>query len=213
MLVDSIGDITITNDGATILKEIDVQHPAAKMMVEVAKATDSEVGDGTTSSVVLAGALLEKAESLIDDEIHSVIIADGYKKASKKATEFLNDIAITVDPNDRKILERIAHTSMQTKLVSLDATDLAKLTVDAVLTVMEKKNGSYKVNLDNVKVEKKTGGSMSDSELVRGIILDKEIVHSGMPRKVEYFIPQSDKVIHGRGESIAKGHGKDDKGY
>jgi thermosome len=135
--------------------------------------------------VVLAGALLEKAESLIDDEIHSVIIADGYKKASKKTTEFLKDIAITVDPNDREILERIAHTSMQTKLVSLDATDLAKLTVDAVLTVMERKNGSYKVNLDNVKVEKKTGGSMSDSELVRGIILDKEIVHSGMPRKVE----------------------------
>ena len=185
MLVDSIGDITITNDGATILKEIDVQHPAAKMMVEVAKATDSEVGDGTTSSVVLAGALLEKAESLIDDEIHSVIIADGYKKASRKATEFLNEIAIKVDPNDSEILEKIAHTSMQTKLVSLDASDLAKLTVNAVLTIMEEKNGSFKVNLDNVKVEKKTGGSISDSELVSGIILDKEIVHSGMPRKVE----------------------------
>ena len=185
MLVDSIGDITITNDGATILKEIDVQHPAAKMMVEVAKATDSEVGDGTTSSVVLAGALLEKAESLIDDEIHSVIIADGYKKASIKATEFLNEIAIKVNPNDREILEKIAHTSMQTKLVSLDASDLAKLTVNAVLTIMEQKNDSFKVNLDNVKVEKKTGGSISDSELVSGIILDKEIVHSGMPRKVE----------------------------
>ncbi len=185
MLVDSIGDITITNDGATILKEIDVQHPAAKMMVEVAKATDSEVGDGTTSSVVLAGALLEKAESLIDDEIHSVIIADGYKKASRKATEFLNNIAIKVDPNDREILEKIAHTSMQTKLVSLDASDLAKLTVNAVLTIVEEKKGSFKVNLDNVKVEKKTGGSISDSELVSGIILDKEIVHSGMPRKVE----------------------------
>lgn len=185
MLVDSIGDITITNDGATILKEIDVQHPAAKMMVEVAKATDSEVGDGTTSSVVLAGALLEKAESLIDDEIHSVIIADGYKKASRKAVEFLNDIAITVDPKNREILEKIAHTAMQTKLVSLDATDLARLTVDATTMVMEEKNGSYRVNLDNVKVEKKTGGSISDSELVSGIILDKEIVHSGMPRKIE----------------------------
>ncbi len=185
MLVDSIGDITITNDGATILKEIDVQHPAAKMMVEVAKATDSEVGDGTTSSVVLAGALLEKAESLIDDEIHSVIIADGYKKASRKATEVLNEIAIKIDPSDREILKKIAHTSMQTKLVSLDASDLAKLTVNAVLTIMEEKNGSFKVNLDNVKVEKKTGGSISDSELVSGIILDKEIVHSGMPRKVD----------------------------
>ena len=185
MLVDSIGDITITNDGATILKEIDVQHPAAKMMVEVAKATDSEVGDGTTSSVVLAGALLEKAESLIDDEIHSVIIADGYKKASRKATEFLNEIAIKVNENDKEILEKIAHTSMQTKLVSLDASDLAKLTVKAVLTILEEKNNSFKVNLDNVKVEKKTGGSISDSELVSGIILDKEIVHSGMPRRIE----------------------------
>ncbi|MGD2106585.1 MAG: thermosome subunit alpha [Nitrosopumilaceae archaeon] len=185
MLVDSIGDITITNDGATILKEIDVQHPAAKMMVEVAKATDSEVGDGTTSSVVLAGALLEKAESLIDDEIHSVIIADGYKKASRKATEFLKEIAIDVDPKDRDVLEKIAHTSMQTKLVSLDATDLAKLAVNAVMAVMEEKDGQFKVNLDNIKVEKKTGGSISDSALVSGIILDKEIVHSGMPRRVE----------------------------
>ncbi len=185
MLVDSIGDITITNDGATILKEIDVQHPAAKMMVEVAKATDSEVGDGTTSSVILAGALLEKAESLIDDDIHSVIIADGYKKASLQAIEFLKDIAIKIEPKNKEILEKIGHTSMQTKLVSLEATDLAKLAVDAVLSVMEEKNNSFKVNLDNIKIEKKTGGSISDSELVSGIILDKEIVHSGMPRKIE----------------------------
>lgn len=185
MLVDSIGDITITNDGATILKEIDVQHPAAKMMVEVAKATDSEVGDGTTSAVVLAGALLEKAESLIDDEIHPVIIADGYKKASRKAIEFLSEIAIRVGHKDGKILEQIAQTAMQTKLVSMDATDLARLAVDAILAVIEEKNDHFKVNLDNVKVEKKTGGSVSDSELVSGIILDKEIVHSGMPRKIE----------------------------
>ena len=185
MLVDSIGDITITNDGATILKEIDVQHPAAKMMVEVAKATDSEVGDGTTSAVVLAGALLEKAESLIDDQIHSVIIADGYKKASKQATKFLKEIAIKIEPKDRKVLKKIAHTSMQTKLVSLDASDLANLTVNAALMVLEEKNGGFKVNLDNIKIEKKTGGSIDDSELVSGIILDKEIVHSGMPRKIE----------------------------
>ena len=185
MLVDSLGDITITNDGATILKEIDVQHPAAKMMVEVAKATDSEVGDGTTSSVILVGALLEKAESLIDDEIHSVIIADGYKKASKKAIEFLQEITIKVDPKNKEMLEKIAHTSMQTKLVSLEATDLAKLSVDAVLAIVEEKDDSFRVNLDNVKIEKKTGGSISDSELVSGIILDKEIVHSGMPRKIE----------------------------
>ncbi|WP_420544689.1 thermosome subunit beta [Nitrosopumilus sp.] len=185
MLVDSLGDITITNDGATILKEIDVQHPAAKMMVEVAKATDSEVGDGTTSAVVLAGALLEKAESLIDDEIHPVIIADGYKKASKKAIEFLFEITISVESKDKETLEKIANTSMQTKLVSIEATDLAKLVVDAVLKVIEEKNGKFKVNLDNIKIEKKAGGSISDSELVSGIILDKEIVHSGMPRKIE----------------------------
>ena len=185
MLVDSLGDITITNDGATILKEIDVQHPAAKMMVEVAKATDSEVGDGTTSSVILAGALLEKAESLLDDDIHPVIIADGYKKASTKAIEFLKEIEIKIEPKDKEILEKIAHTSMQTKLVSIEATDLAKLAVDAVLSVMEEKNNSFKVNLDNIKIEKKTGGSISNSELVSGIILDKEIVHSGMPRRIE----------------------------
>jgi len=185
MLVDSLGDITITNDGATILKEIDVQHPAAKMMVEVAKATDSEVGDGTTSSVVLAGALLEKAESLIDDDIHPVIIAEGYKKASKKAMEFLSEITINVEPKDKEILEKIANTSMQTKLVSIEATDLARLAVDAVLAVIEEKNGTFKVNLDNIKIEKKAGGSVSDSELVSGIILDKEIIHSGMPRRVE----------------------------
>ena len=185
MLVDTLGDVTITNDGATILKEIDVQHPAAKMMVEVAKATDSEVGDGTTSAVVLAGALLEKAESLIDDEIHPVIIADGYKKASRKAVEFLSEITASIDPKNKDILEKIANTSMQTKLVSIEATDLAKLVVDASLKVIEEKNGSFKVNLDNIKVEKKTGGSVSDSELVSGIVLDKEIVHSGMPRRIE----------------------------
>ena len=185
MLVDSLGDITITNDGVTILKEIDVQHPAAKMMVEVAKATDSEVGDGTTSAVVLAGALLEKAESLIDDDIHPVIIADGYKKASKKAMEFLSEITISIESKDKETLEKIANTSMQTKLVSVEATDLAKLVVDAVLKIIEEKNGTFKVNLDNIKIEKKAGGSISDSELISGIILDKEIVHSGMPRRIE----------------------------
>lgn len=185
MLVDSIGDITITNDGATILKEMDVQHPAAKMMVEVAKATDSEVGDGTTSAVVIAGALLDKAESLLENDIHSVIIADGYKKASKEALVLLNDIAKKVDPQDRDTLEKIATTAMQTKLVSIEASDLAKLIVDAVLLVVEKNNDSYKVVLDNIKVEKKAGGSISDSQLVNGIILDKEVVHSGMPKKID----------------------------
>lgn len=185
MLVDSLGDITITNDGATILKEIDVQHPAAKMMVEVAKATDSEVGDGTTSAVVMAGALLEKAESLIDNEIHPVIIADGYKKASRKASEILLEIAQKVNVDDRSTLEKIAKTAMQTKLVSIEASDLAKLVVEACLAIREEKKGEYKVNIDNIKVEKKAGGSVSDSQIVSGIVLDKEVVNSGMPKKVE----------------------------
>ncbi len=185
MLVDSLGDITITNDGATILKEIDVQHPAAKMMVEVAKATDSEVGDGTTSAVVFAGALLEKAESLIENDIHPVIIADGYKKASMKAMSFLNDIAQPVDPKNRKILEKIATTSMSTKLVSIEASDLAKLVVDAALEVVTQKDGISNVDLNNIKVEKKTGGAILDSKMINGIVLDKEIVHSGMPKKIE----------------------------
>lgn len=185
MLVDSLGDITITNDGATILKEIDVQHPAAKMMVEVAKATDSEVGDGTTSAVVLAGALLEKAESLIDNDIHPVIIADGYKKASIKAISFLGEIAQKVDPKNRVILEKIATTSMSTKLVSIEASDLAKLVVGAALEVVTQKEEGYSVDLNNIKVEKKTGGAILDSRMINGIVLDKEIVHSGMPKKVE----------------------------
>lgn len=184
MLVDSLGDITITNDGATILKEIDVQHPAAKMMVEVAKATDSEVGDGTTSAVVVAGALLEKAEDLIDNDIHPVIIADGYKKASIKAISLLSEIAQKVEPKDRNILEKIATTTMQTKLISVEASDLAKLVVDAALSVITQKDSNFNVDLNNIKVEKKAGGAIVDSQMINGIVLDKEIVHSGMPRKI-----------------------------
>ncbi|MBM3903768.1 MAG: thermosome subunit [Thaumarchaeota archaeon] len=185
MLVDSIGDITITNDGATILKEIDVQHPAAKMMVEVAKATDSEVGDGTTSAVVIAGALLEKAEGLIDNDIHPVIIADGYKKAAKKAISFLGEIAKKVDISDKQTFEKVARTSMLTKLVAVEAADLAKIVVDAVISIMEEKDGGYRANISNVKVEKKTGGSISDSQLINGIVLDKEIVNNNMPKKIQ----------------------------
>lgn len=185
MLVDSVGDITITNDGATILKEIDVQHPAAKMMVEVAKATDSEVGDGTTSAVVLAGALLEKAESLIDNDIHPVIIADGYKKAAMRAIALLGEISQKVEPKNREILEKIAITTMQTKLISVEAADLAKLVVDAALSVVTQKAEGYNVDLNNIKIEKKAGGSVLDSTLISGIVLDKEVVHSGMPKKIE----------------------------
>jgi thermosome len=185
MLVDSIGDITITNDGATILKEIDVQHPAAKMMVEVAKATDSEVGDGTTSAVVIAGALLEKAEGLIDNDIHPVIIADGYKKASIKAISLLSDIAKKIEISDKETLEKIARTSMLTKLVAVEAADLAKIVVAAVLAIMEQKDEDNRVSINNIKVEKKMGGSISDSQMINGIVLDKEVVNNNMPKKVQ----------------------------
>jgi len=186
MLVDTLGDVTITNDGATILKEIDVQHPAAKMMVEISKATDSEVGDGTTSTVVLAGALLDKAQSLIEKEVHPTIIVDGYRKASSYAIKLLNDIAIKVQPGDVEWLQKIARTTLQTKMVSKDSVYLAKLVVDALLLVADKReDGTYKVDIDNVKLEKKPGGSILDTKLVRGIVVDKEVVHAGMPKRVE----------------------------
>jgi len=184
MLVDSLGDVTITNDGATILKEIDVQHPAAKMLVEIAKTTDNEVGDGTTSAVILAGALLENAESLLDQNVHPTIIVDGYRKAAKKAKQFLQEIAETVTANDKTILNKIAKTSMQTKLVRKDSDQLAEIVVKAVLAVAEKDGEKYTVDIDDIKVEKKAGGSIKDSVIIQGIVLDKEIVHGGMPRKI-----------------------------
>ena len=184
MLVDSLGDVTITNDGATILKEIDVQHPAAKMLVEISKTTDNEVGDGTTSVVVLAGSLLEFAESLINQDVHPTVIVDGYRKASKKAKQFLEEIADKVSGNDRTILLKIAKTAMQTKLVKKNSGQLADLVVKAVTTVTEKDGTEYKVDEDDIKVEKKAGGSMNDSVLIQGIILDKEVVHGGMPKSI-----------------------------
>ena len=185
MLVDSLGDVTITNDGATILKEIDTQHPAAKMMVEISKTIDTEVGDGTTSSVVFAGALLEKAEKLLEKDVHSTVIIDGYQAASEKALELLAKLAKTIKPDDRESLIKIAKTSMQSKLVSEDSAPLSKLVVDAILKIAEKDGDKYSVDLDNLKVEKKAGGSIDDTSLINGIVLDKEIVHSGMPTKVE----------------------------
>ena len=185
MLVDSLGDVTITNDGATMLKEIDVQHPAAKMLVEVAKATDNEVGDGTTSVVVLAGALLERAEELITRDVHPTLIVDGYRKAAAKALEVLQNISIKISPEDREWLVKVAKTSMLSKLVAKEAADLANLVVDAVLTVAEKTPTGYKVDVDNIKVDKKPGGSLKDTKLIRGVVLDKEVVHAGMPKRVE----------------------------
>jgi thermosome len=190
MLVDSIGDVTITNDGATILKEIDVQHPAAKMIVEVAKSVDNEVGDGTTSSVVLAGALIEKAEELIDKEVHPTVIVDGYQKASEMALDMLKeDIAIKSNPEDKMLLNKIAVTSMASKLVANDAQKLSNIVVEAVLSVAEKLKEAggdkIKVDIDNIKVEKKAGASIHDTQLVHGIVLDKEIVHATMPKRVD----------------------------
>jgi len=184
MLVDTLGDVTITNDGATILKEIDVQHPAAKMLVEISKTTDNEVGDGTTSAVVLAGALLENAESLILQDVHPTIIVDGYKKAAKKAKQYLSEISENITPNDKNILKKIAKTSMQTKLVRKDSDFLADIIVNSIVSVAGKDGEKFEVDIDDVKVEKKTGGSIKDSTLIKGIVLDKEVVHSGMPKKV-----------------------------
>jgi archaeal chaperonin len=189
MLVNSIGDVTITNDGATILKEIDVEHPAAKMMVEVAKSVDNEVGDGTTSSVVLAGALIEKAEELINKEVHATVIVDGYQEASEKALDILKqDIAIKSNAEDKELLNKIAFTSMASKLVANDAQILSNIVVDAVLSIAEElKDGAdkIKIDIDNIKVEKKAGASIHDTQLIHGIILDKEVVHGAMPKKID----------------------------
>src|SRR5215208_6602085 len=187
MLVDSLGDVTITNDGATILKEIDVQHPAAKMVVEVAKSVDNEVGDGTTSSVIFTGSLLEKAEELIDKNVHPSVIVDGYTAASIEALQTLDKIAIKVKTDDRDLLAKIANTSMYSKLVSEDSPVLSKIVVDATQMIAElnEKTKTLKVDLDNIKVEKKAGGSMQDTSLIKGIVLDKEVVHSGMPKRIE----------------------------
>ena len=184
MLVDSLGDMTITNDGATILKEIDVQHPAAKMLVEIAKSTDNEVGDGTTSVVVLAGALLEQAESLLQQEVHPTVIVDGYRKSANKAKEYIKDIADEVTADDKPTLLKIARTSMQTKMIRKDSDKLGDMVVNAVLSVAEKNDSNYTVDIDDIKVEKKTGGSIAESSILQGIVLDKEVVHSGMPKKM-----------------------------
>ncbi|MEM2455629.1 MAG: thermosome subunit beta, partial [Candidatus Bathyarchaeia archaeon] len=184
MLVDSLGDITITNDGKTILDEVEVEHPAAKMMVEVAKAQDKEVGDGTTSVVVLAGELLTKAEDLLNKNVHPTVIIDGYRKAAEKALEILEKIAISVNPTDKEILKKIAMTAMASKLVSENKDYLADISVEAILHVAQKIGDKYKADLDDILVQKKPGESIADTKLIKGIVLDKEVVHPGMPKRV-----------------------------
>jgi thermosome len=185
MMVDSSGDVIITSDGRTILDKMDIEHPAAKMMVEVAKTQDAEVGDGTTTSVILAGELLGKAEELIDKGVHPTVIVEGYIKAADKALETLENIAISVKPKDKAFLKKVAATSMASKLVSANKEQLADIAVGAILSVTQKAGENYLVDLDDIMVEKKPGESMSETRLIEGLVLDKEVVHSGMPKRVE----------------------------
>ena len=185
MLVDSMGDVIVTNDGVTILKEMDVEHPAAKMLVEVAKTQDQEAGDGTTTAVVLAGELLKRAEGLIEQNIHPTIISQGYRLASQKALEVLESVSQPIKIEDHENLKRIAITSMASKSVSYNREALSEIAVKAVSAVAEKKGDGYYVDLDNIQLIKKQGGSMTDTSLIEGVIVDKEKVHSGMPPRVE----------------------------
>jgi len=185
MLVDSLGDITITNDGATILKKIDVQHPAAKMMVEASETQDKEVGDGTTTVVILAGELLKKAEELLDQNIHPTVIVSGYRAAGVKALEILKDVAETVDIENKEILKKIALTSMHSKGVGLAKDHFADIAIDAVKQIAVKKPSEWEADIDNVLTVKKAGESLFDTKLIKGLIVDKEVVHPDMPKQIE----------------------------
>ncbi len=185
MLIDSLGDITITNDGAAILDEVEVEHPAAKMMVEVAKTQDDMVGDGTTTAVVLAGELLKRAEELLEQTIHPLIVVSGYRKAAQKADDLLNQIAIPVDIEDRAALRKVALTSMGSKAVGAAKETLADIAVDSVKQIAEKRGDRWIADIDNIQIIKKEGKSLFDSQLVKGIIIDKEVVHAGMPKTVK----------------------------
>jgi thermosome len=185
MLIDSLGDITITNDGAAILNEIEVDHPAAKMMVEIAKTQDDMVGDGTTTAVVLAGELLKRAEELLDQNIHPTILVSGYRKAAQNAMETINRIAIPVDIEDRETLKKVAVTSMSSKAVGPAKEHLAEIAIDAVKQIAEKRGDKRIADIDNIQIIKKTGKSLLESQLIKGLIIDKEAVHPGMPKKLE----------------------------
>jgi len=186
MLVDSLGDVVITNDGVTILKEMDIEHPAAKMLVEVAKTQDEEAGDGTTTAVILAGELLKKAEDMIEQNIHPTVIAGGYRLAAEKAREVLDKVASKVTMKDTDILKKVAITAMASKSSSGHRDALADIVVKAVTSVAEERaDGSYYVDDDDIQITKKQGGSIADTQLVEGVIVDKERVHPGMPAQVE----------------------------
>lgn len=185
MLVDSLGDVVITNDGVTILKEIEVEHPAAKMMVEVAKTQDDEVGDGTTSAVIISGELLHEAERLLDQAIHPTVIASGYRMAAEKAQEILNGLADKATIDNEELLKRAAMTSMTGKKAESAREKLADLAVKAVKQIADKTDGGYVVDIDYIGIEKKPGESTDDSQLIQGVIIDKERVHPEMPKRVK----------------------------
>ncbi|MCJ7468985.1 thermosome subunit, partial [Candidatus Bathyarchaeota archaeon] len=185
MLIDSLGDITITNDGAAILDEIEVEHPAAKMMVEIAKTQDTMVGDGTTTAVVLAGELLKKAEELLDQNIHPTILVSGYRKAAQKAIEVINSNSITVEKEDRNTIRKVALTSMSSKAIVAAKEHFAEIALDAVQQVAEQRGDKMIADIDNIQIIKKTGKSLIESQLIRGVIIDKEAVNSSMPKIVE----------------------------
>ena len=185
MLIDSLGDITITNDDAAILDEMDVEHPAAKMMVEIAKTQDDMVGDGTTTTVVLASELLKKAEELLDQNIHPTILVSGYRKAAQKAIESISKVAVPVDINDRKTLLKVALTSMSSKAVGAAREHLAEISIDAVKQITEQRGDRKLADIENIQLVKKTGKSLLETQLISGVIIDKEVVHSGMPKKKE----------------------------
>ncbi len=185
MLVDSLGDLTITNDGHEILKEIDVEHPAAKMIVEVAETQDNEVGDGTTTAVILAGDLLKRAQELLDKNIHATTIVAGYRKAADEVIRILKSVAVDVDLDDRETLTNIVKTSMRSKVIGIAGDHFADIAIDAVKQVTEKKDGEMTADKDDIQVIKKTGKSLIDTQLIQGIIVDKEVVHSDMPKRVE----------------------------
>ncbi len=185
MVVGNMGDVTITNDGVTMLKEMDIEHPAAKMVVEVAESQEDECGDGTTSAVVIAGELLKRAEEMIENDIHPTTIAKGYRLASERASDVLAKMRVKVDTDDDDILKNIAVTAMTGKAVDMDKDYLAEMAVRAVKAVADEIDGSYHIDIDDIKVVKKAGGSVSATELVDGVILDKERLHENMPREIK----------------------------
>ncbi len=185
MLIDSLGDITITNDGAAILDEVEVEHPAAKMIVEVAKTQDDMVGDGTTTAVVLTGELLRRAEDLLNQNIHPTVIVSGYRKAANMAIEALNKLGTTVDIKDRETLKKVATTAMASKAVGAAKEHLAEIAIDAVMQITERRGTKNVADIDQVQVIKKEGKSLFDTQLVKGMIIDKEVVHTGMPKRIK----------------------------